>query len=180
MPAPIAPSRWSCERPGHGKREYVTGLGQCLTYLNAFNYALLVAPRVSLDGFEIAEYLGDTIRSAPLSSVPIGILAYGADPATDMGSIEPLRKRTTGKVAKTGRARKAFWGYWRDLSQYDVFELLALVDQLGDFDSAWAMFWKTRLKRWKSASVGRQPAKAVESEFSAVPYNQCRSLAATR
>jgi hypothetical protein len=149
--------------PGHGKREYVTGLGQCLTYLNAFDYALLVTPQVSFDGFEIADYLAETIRSAPLQSVPLGILAYKTDPASDMSSIEPLRVRT-GKVKKTRRERKAFWGYWRDLSHYDVFELLGLVDSRGTFDSAWTTFWKTRLKVGKSRQWNgtfRKPWKAT-------------------
>ena len=66
--------------PGHGKREYVTGLGQCLTYLNAFDYALLVVPTASVDGFDIASYLGGTGRT-PFFGPPVvgvgGLLLVG-------------------------------------------------------------------------------------------------------
>ena len=41
--------------PNQTKREYLTGLGQCLGYLNAHNYSGLVLPEKSDDGFEIAE-----------------------------------------------------------------------------------------------------------------------------
>jgi hypothetical protein len=41
---------------------------QCLTYLNSFDNALLVTPTVSVDGFEIASYLGVTLSAAILFS----------------------------------------------------------------------------------------------------------------
>jgi hypothetical protein len=135
--------------PGHGKREYVTGLGQCLTYLNAFDYALLVTPFESLDGFAIANYLGETIRSKPLEAAPLGILAYTADPQADMQMVEALRPRSD-KVDAAAKQRSTFWGYWRDLSQYDVLDLLAFIDSQGGFDNAYQRFWDQQLSVGKA------------------------------
>lgn len=137
--------------PGHGKREYVTGLGQCLTYLNNFDYALMVMPLESIDGFEIANYLGKTIRTKPLDTLPVGILGYSVAPDVDMQVIEPLRQRTF-QVPDPAPQRFAFWGYWRDLSQYDVLSLLRLTDELGDFNKAWRRWWDKELALGKARS----------------------------
>jgi hypothetical protein len=135
--------------PGHGKREYVTGLGQCLTYLNAFDYAILVVPALAADGFAIADYLGDTVRGGALRDAPLGVLGYRTDPETDMHEVVPLRTRKD-RVAKSPAMRSIFWGYWRDLSQYDVFQLLVFVDRIGDFDAGWQKFWASYLLRGRA------------------------------
>lgn len=144
--------------PGHGKREYVTGLGQCLTYLNTFDYALLVTPMESVDGFAIADYIGRTLRSDPLKDAPVGLLAYASDPQIDMTTVEPLRVRQTA-VSSPAAQRTTFWGYWRDLSQYDVFTLLDLVDNLGDFDKAWKEYWDKQLSAGKARLWDGSPRK---------------------
>jgi hypothetical protein len=128
--------------PGHGKREYVTGLGQCLTYLNSYDYALLIMPTISQDNFSIAEYLAQTVRAAPLASVPLGILAYEKDPATDLEAIERLRERSGEPLPVTPTRVGRFWGYWRDLSNYDLFRLLVLIDRKGTYAQAWKAFWR--------------------------------------
>ena len=135
--------------PGHAKREYVTGLGQCLTYLNAFDYAILVTPDLSIDGFAIADYLGDTVRAYALQKAPLGVLSYTTDPEIDMGVVEGLRART-GTVARTPTARHSFWGYWRDLSQFDLFQILALVDQRGTYEIGWPEFWRSFMLKGKA------------------------------
>jgi hypothetical protein len=136
--------------PGHGKREYVTGLGQCLTYLNTFDYALLVLPMVASDGFEIGTYLGKTLRAEALKTAPLGVLAYDKNPESDIFVVETLRKRNQHVRAKTHSLRRTFWAYWRDLSQYDLLSLLELIDRHGAFPRAWDEFWTKRLRTGKA------------------------------
>ena len=158
-----ARSPWNSSRHRHGKREYVTGLGQCLTYLNSFDYALLVLPFEAIDGFDIATYLGETVRTQPLDQLPIGILAYKLGPDIDMQMVEALRVRTF-KVPAPASSRSAFWGYWRDLSQYDVLDLLSLIDRVGGFGNAWSESGPSSYRLGKrgtgigsSASRGKAP-----------------------
>lgn len=134
--------------PGHGKREYVTGLGQCMTYLNSYDYAVLVTPVSSRDGFGIADYLASTVNAAPLASAPLGILAFDLGPSTDMRVVVPVRRRTT-PITHVPSVRLKFWGYWRDLSNHDVLRILRLVDDHRNFEKAWREFWA------KDLSVGK-------------------------
>lgn len=127
--------------PGHGKREYVTGLGQCLTYLNMFDYAVLFLPQVAIDGFRIADYLVDTVRAPSLATASLGILAYDDKPDENVAVAEVLRERLGAPVGSSASRRSTFWGYWRDLSNYDLLLLLSLIDQKGSFDNAWKWFW---------------------------------------
>jgi len=46
--------------PEQNKREYVTGLGQALSYLQHHTYSGLIIPFIADDGFKIAEYIRST------------------------------------------------------------------------------------------------------------------------
>lgn len=57
------------------KREYITGLGQMITYLADFEFAGLAVPEKSDDGFGIAKYLRDVIVR-DLTDLPIVLFSY--------------------------------------------------------------------------------------------------------
>ena len=73
-------SRSNSNRLATGNGNTSPAWGSVLTYLNSFDYALLVMPLEAIDGFEIASYLGETVRSKPLDTLPIGILGYTIGP----------------------------------------------------------------------------------------------------
>ena len=85
---------------------------EVITYLNDYDYGLLVLPQKSLDGFQIASYLRDTAQSEALKGAPLGILAYDKGPDTDPGPDRkfPLRPRQ-GPAPVTKRTTRRFWGY---------------------------------------------------------------------
>ena len=62
--------------PQQTKREYLTGLGQAISYSRNFHYALLVLPTIADDGYRIADHIVDVLRQPSLVSVPVGILEY--------------------------------------------------------------------------------------------------------
>lgn len=128
--------------PNQPKREYVTGLGQALTYLNDFTFAGLIIPKVATDGFPIAEYIKEMFTGF-LSTMPVLLLSYEKDPAkfTVLRDLQ-VRKNAPKSIPK-GVGGKVFWGYWRDLSNHD---LLTLLDLMGNksvsMDKAFNVFWK--------------------------------------
>jgi len=155
--------------PGHGKSEYVRGLGQALTYLDAFELALLVIPFKANDGFAIAEYFRRVLHSNFAATLAVGVMAYGADPSA-LEVVVPVRPRPgTPPPLPTGRA--VFWAYWRDLSQHDLFTLLSIMDAKGcTFDAAYDTYWerhraKGRALTWEAAKRKRPAAgKSYASE----------------
>ena len=58
--------------------------------------------------------------------------------------MRPLKSRASSPQIPRGIGRKVFWGYWRDLSNFDLFELLRLSDQMDGqgFDKIFQRYWR--------------------------------------
>ncbi len=129
--------------PNHSKREYITGLGQAITYLDEFEFSGLVVPNLSADGFDIGSYLLKLLDHE-LDALPIALFTYNLDPKGMVVRRKlKTRKSPPARIPK-GIGRKVFWGYWRDLSQLDLFELLRLTDskpKRSSFDDVFRNFW---------------------------------------
>lgn len=153
--------------PNQPKREYVTGLGQALTYLNEFEFAGLIVPEVANDGFPIAQYFYDMLHGV-LDEMPVALLSYKTYPS-NLTVLQPLRNRANGpKSLPAGVGRKVFWGYWRDLSNFDLLTLLRLVDRSkrndfkGIFNSFWTSFAVTGMARtWEGDQRKRKKKNAT-------------------
>jgi hypothetical protein len=134
--------------PGQPKREYVTGVGQAMTYLRTFTYAALIVPRFSNDGFEIAQYLKGHLNEFFAVRLPIGLFMYKQSPgdSTDLESLIDLRLRE-GEAPRIPRGvGKRFWRYWRDLSQHDLLTILTEMDSSNQtFDLAFKKFWDNQM-----------------------------------
>ena len=126
--------------PAQPRREYVTGLGQALTYLDAYTYAALVMPAKSYDGYDIATYMAAQLDRPYLQGAPIALLVYDPDPSA-LVAVRNLRARATPPATPHAAARDVFWAYWRDLSQYDVFDILSRMIPGRVFDRAFVAYW---------------------------------------
>lgn len=128
--------------PGHGKAEYVRGVGQVLTYLCTFESSVLVMPVLANGGFHIAKYIADVLNDPAAGRLSVGLITYSAD-VSDLTTCVNVRPRTGNVPPIPMSGRKVFWGYWRDLSQFDLFVLLDILDRgRCDFDKAYALYWK--------------------------------------
>ena len=64
--------------PNQPKREYVTGLGQAITYLSDFEFSGLVVPKRTAEGFEISKYLHN-ILNQELATLSLALFEYDRD-----------------------------------------------------------------------------------------------------
>jgi hypothetical protein len=157
--------------PGHGKSEYVRGLGQIMTYLRTFESAILVMPRLALDGFEIADYVAEVLRDSAASRLSLGVLSFDENPG-DLKSLIAVRPRLEDPPPIPKGAKAVFWAYWRELSPHDLFVLLKLLDRKeAAFDEAYPLFWsrfrqKGKAKTWEGKPRKRPgPEKPFASEL---------------
>lgn len=153
--------------PGHSKAEYVRGLGQSVTYLEKFEMASLVMPQLATDGFPIADFVAELLRSTFSVALPIGLLDYSTDPEV-LRTVVPVRRRTDEPPPIPRGSRKVFWAYWRDLSQFDLFALLHRMDQRSSpFSTAFHWFWKQRRAKGRALTWEGKARKAnpVGSRF---------------
>ncbi len=121
--------------PFQTKREYLTGLGQAISYLQKHLYSGLVVPRVSDDGFQISKFISDTLTADEFKDVAVSLYDY--DPSDVYAGVNILRGIDHERVcesinAVTGDKAKTFWCWWRECSQYELLDLLELAFRYND------------------------------------------------
>jgi hypothetical protein len=114
--------------PQQTKREYLTGLGQAVSYSRNFDYSLLVLPTIADDGYLIANHVADVLKQPSLAGVPVGVLAY--DPAMlsphspNFSETHFFSKRGTAP-AKPASLDQSFYAKWREISPEEALQYLA-------------------------------------------------------
>ena len=114
------------------KREYLCGLGQALAYLQKHMYSGLIVPTVADDGYKIADFIKDTMKAPEFKDVPFSLFEY--DPKTlNVKIIKKITKKRTAKKLIVPTAKTdTFWCWWRDASNYEVYDLLSLSFKYAD------------------------------------------------
>lgn len=148
--------------PKQSKREYLTGLGQAIAYLQKHDYSGLILPKYADDGFEICEYICNILKTDEFKHLPISVIEYDED-NINSDSIKLLKgiEIERGSIPinkKENSVTKTFWCFWRDASHYEVYELLKLADkyndELGDiytkfvYEEFYEMLVTKRTKMW--------------------------------
>ncbi len=129
------------------KREYLCGLGQSLSYLQKHMYAGLIVPTVADDGFAISAFINETLQSPEFNSIALSLFEY--DPQTlAVKLLRPItQKRNATGLVVSSPTTNTFWCWWRDISQYELYELLELSfkysDRSGDIytNNVFPDFW---------------------------------------
>ena len=134
--------------PMQSKREYVCGLGQTITYLEHHTYSGLIIPEKADDGFLIADYIKGILNSDVMAKSPISLYSYNPENF----AVKILRKipevRIGANIRPSREVDKTFWCWWRDMSHYEVFDLLSLSFIYSEYegdtytDYIFPAFWK--------------------------------------
>jgi hypothetical protein len=142
--------------PNHSKREYLTGLGQTLSYLQKHHYSGLILPTV-VEGINIAEQISDILSLDVFARHHIAVIGYDertleADPNNSIQLFKRIEDERTGEII-ADTLSQTYWCWWRDISHYEVFQLLNILDkyssETGDIYSnyAWPEFWSLMVNR---------------------------------
>lgn len=123
--------------PHQSKREYMTGLGQSISYLQKHLYSGLIIPTIADDGFRIADFIAASLKAEEFKK--IGLSLYSYDPTDVYSGVTLLRgieeKRDPSKVKAIDIDKtETFWCWWRDCSQYELLDLLELAFLNNDCD----------------------------------------------
>lgn len=114
--------------PQQTKREYLTGLGQAISYSRDFHYSLLILPEISDDGYAIANHVVGVLQQNALRDIPVGILSY--DPAffsphsPSFTEAHFFNARTSTPTALAA-LDKSFYAKWREMSPEEALRLLS-------------------------------------------------------
>ena len=171
--------------PHQSKREYLTGLGQSLSYLQSHTYAGLIIPYFADDGFPIARFVNQTLSSQEFDQITLSLFAYN-DQTREIDILHPI-SRTRVALASDQNANtvKTFWCWWRDLSHFELYDLLNLSflygDQPGDiyseyvFPHFYRMMLEQKTKQWDGSPRNKKHSDAsmrAEKQNSKIPLVQ--------
>ncbi len=150
--------------PLQTKREYLTGLGQAVSYSRNFDYSVVVLPTIADDGYRIADHVVDVLRQPALATVPVGVLAY--DPAL-LSPHNPaftelhFFARRGSSPANPASLDQSFYAKWREISPEEILRYLAYTyDEMRipsattgtirdrAFDRLWVDIQAGRLHHW--------------------------------
>lgn len=156
--------------PFQTKREYLTGLGQSLAYLQKHAYSGLIVPYWADDGFHIADFIANTLSSPEFEGVTTSLYAYDYNTC----SIDILRPISTLRTIETTKSKieevKTFWCWWRDISHYELYDLLNLSflysDEEGDiytnhiYPTFYKMMVNKKTKQWDGTPRSKKGSEA--------------------
>ena len=142
--------------PNHSKREYLTGLGQTLSYLQKHHYSGLILPTI-VEGINLAEQISSILSLDVFAKHHIAVIGYDertleADPNNSIQLFKRIEEVRTGEIIESNLSQ-TYWCWWRDISHYEVFQLLNILDkhssETGDIYSnyAWPEFWGLMVNR---------------------------------
>lgn len=123
--------------PHQSKREYMTGLGQSISYLQKHLYSGLIVPTVADDGFHIAEFIANSLKADEFRKVGISLYSYNPrDVYKGVTLLRGIPEKRDPKAVKAININKVetFWCWWRDCSQYELMNLLELGFTYGDLE----------------------------------------------
>ena len=166
--------------PKQSKREYLTGLGQTMAYLQKHDYAGLILPKYSDDGFEISKYILNLLDSYEFNHLPISLIEYDEDniETNPSSSVKILKSITVERGSKPinkwqSEVSRTFWCFWRDASHYEIYDLLKLADKYNDengdiytqyvYDEFYNMLVNKKTKQWDGSSREKKDSKRSKS-----------------
>jgi hypothetical protein len=114
--------------PQQTKREYLTGLGQAVSYSKDFHYGLLVLPEIADDGYPISAHVVDVLHQSALQDVPVGVLSYDPsvfsphNPSFSVAHFFSIRASAPQRLAPLDQS---FYAKWREISPEEILRLLS-------------------------------------------------------
>ena len=156
--------------PFQSKREYLTGLGQSLSYLQKHTYSGLIIPHIADDGFPIAKFIANTLSSPEFTDIGTSLYEYNYS-SNSIRILKPILSiRKSFNTIKQSNT-ETFWCWWRDMSHYELYDLLNLsffyAENAGDiytkniYPEFYDMMIKGHTKQWDGS-----PRRKNESEKS--------------
>jgi hypothetical protein len=123
------PVSFEVKTPYVYKHEYITGIGQAISYNSIFPLSYLVIPNANMEGFEVSEFVRSIVETNDLK---IGIFEY------TMGNPEEIRlvkeaslvRTQARQIIESVRGIRRSYSYWRETTPEEVFDALKISQEL--------------------------------------------------
>jgi hypothetical protein len=126
LPLPVS---FEVKTPYVYKHEYITGIGQAISYNSIFPLSYLVVPDYNMEGFEVLNFLKTIIE---VNNLSIGLLSYKMENPAEIDLVKQasIVRIKAGHVKETVKGIKRSYSYWRETKPEEVFEALRISREL--------------------------------------------------
>lgn len=108
--------------PTETKRGILTGIGQCVAYLQNCDLSFLIAPK-TLEDFKLGDYLEDLFSQQITNKIPVGLIIYDNNNPSNVALARNVDRTDVIKNKKPLLSTSRFWAKHQDLP-IELFHLL--------------------------------------------------------
>jgi hypothetical protein len=160
LPLPVS---FEVKTPYVYKHEYITGIGQAISYNSIFPLSYLVVPDYNIEGFEVSEFLKSIIETNNLN---IGLFSYDLE---NPAEVELVKRASLFRV-EAGRIQsikgiKRSYSYWRETTPEEAFEALRISKEIEQTTKEVNILDKVMQKLWKEILLKRFQKARKPSSF---------------
>ena len=126
VPLPVS---FEVKTPFVYKHEYITGIGQAVSYNSLFPLSYLVIPDTNVEGFEVSDFI---LNIAKANDLRMGIFTYKLDDPESVNlTKEAIIVKTQAKrVKESVKGIRRSYSYWRETMPEEVYEALRISKEL--------------------------------------------------
>jgi hypothetical protein len=160
LPLPVS---FEVKTPFVYKHEYITGIGQAISYNSVFPLSYLVIPDVNIEGFEVSNFVSNIVASNNLS---MGIFTYKMEKPEDVELTKEAIavKAEARQVKESVKGIRRSYSYWRETVPEEVYEVLRISRQLENSREA-NILNRVLEKLWRDILSARFPRTTRKSSF---------------
>jgi hypothetical protein len=128
---------------GESKRGIMTGLGQCIGYLNKAHASVFVAPAY-IDDFDMGKFLTDTFKKFIFKKLPIALFTFDSFDGENFKNFKLRCNIHDGLYGRSNiiyKSNKPYWAWWRDWSLDACYKLLKSANKITDKDNRSDKIW---------------------------------------
>ncbi|MEM2211314.1 MAG: hypothetical protein QXK35_05895 [Nitrososphaerales archaeon] len=123
------PTAFEFKTPYVYKHEYISGIGQAVTYHSIFVRSYLIVPDYNIEHFKVSQFIVEIIEKAKLK---IGLISY--DPK-NLGKVKIEKEscvieREPENLVEATRGITRSYAYWRETRPNEVYEFLNITHKV--------------------------------------------------
>jgi len=126
LPLPVS---FEVKTPYVYKHEYITGIGQAISYNSIFPLSYLVIPDSNTEGFEVSDFVREIIETNNLS---IGLFSYDMENPAEIELVKEasIVRTQARRIKESVKGIRRSYSYWRETMPEEVFEALRISKEL--------------------------------------------------
>lgn len=161
LPLPVS---FEVKTPYVYKHEYITGIGQAISYNSIFPLSYLVIPRYNVEGFDVSNFVKTIVETNNLN---IGLFSYNQENPAEIELVKraSLVRIKAGHIRESVKDIKRSYSYWRETNPEEVFEALRISREVERTTKEVDILDKVMRKLWEEVLSKRFTKARKPSSF---------------